>query len=223
MMRSKNSFENLRPWCCFGYSKNFGYVGVTVVEILKFEYEKTLVSTQHAEVLWCGGFLSSLARAAALQQPLHTRTQSHMQYRVHLPPKLTVPSFGWWHLKTHFRYLRGGRGVQAVPIFGTTKVRSAFSTNAQISFASVVLESVLGTFPFSATHLTVYLILYSSGCNARGNFRALEGSETERRDLLEGMEQKSVSPTRGHWFAVQANQCFLGLAPLIFDCLRPPC
>ena len=36
--------------------------------------------------------------------------------------------------------------------------------------------------------------------------KALGGSETETRDLLGGMEENSVSSTRGHWFNLQANQ-----------------
>ena len=36
--------------------------------------------------------------------------------------------------------------------------------------------------------------------------KALRGSETETRELLGGTEENSVSPMRGHWFALQANQ-----------------
>ena len=40
--------------------------------------------------------------------------------------------------------------------------------------------------------------------------KAFQGSETETRELLggTGTEENSVSPTRGHWFALQANQWF---------------
>ena len=38
--------------------------------------------------------------------------------------------------------------------------------------------------------------------------KALQGSETETRELLGGTEENSVSPMRGHWFALQANQWF---------------
>ena len=38
--------------------------------------------------------------------------------------------------------------------------------------------------------------------------KALQGSETETRELLEGTEENSVSPMRGHCFALQANQRF---------------
>ena len=38
--------------------------------------------------------------------------------------------------------------------------------------------------------------------------KAIQGSETETRELLGGTTENSVSPTRGHWFALQANQDF---------------
>ena len=59
---------------------------------------------------------------------------------------------------------------------------SAFSTNAQSRFASVVVEGVPGTSAPSAAHLTV------SGSNAR------DGD----KEMLEGTEENSVSLTRGH-------------------------
>ena len=36
--------------------------------------------------------------------------------------------------------------------------------------------------------------------------KALQGSWTELRELLGGMDENSFSPTRGRWFALQANQ-----------------
>ena len=38
--------------------------------------------------------------------------------------------------------------------------------------------------------------------------KALQGSETETRELLGGTTENSVSPMRGHWFALLANQSF---------------
>ena len=38
--------------------------------------------------------------------------------------------------------------------------------------------------------------------------KALQGSETELRALPGGTEEKSVSPTKGHLFALNANQYF---------------
>ena len=35
--------------------------------------------------------------------------------------------------------------------------------------------------------------------------KALQGSETETREWLGGTEENIVSPTRGHWFALQAQ------------------
>ena len=49
-------------------------------------------------------------------------------------------------------------------------IKSAFSTNAQSRFASVVVDCP-GTFAPSAAHLTVSLYLCSSGSNARGESR----------------------------------------------------
>ena len=51
---------------------------------------------------------------------------------------------------------------------------------------------------------------------------APQGSETEMRELLVGTEEKSISFSRGHWFAWRANQWFF-CASLKFDCLWPPC
>ena len=61
--------------------------------------------------------------------------------------------------------------------------------------------------PEGPAHLMVSLILRSSRSNAQGESRApclkkaLQGSETETRELLGGTKEKNVSLTRGHWFA----------------------
>ena len=49
--------------------------------------------------------------------------------------------------------------------------------------------------------------------------------QTETRELLRGMEENSVSPTRGRWFVLQVNQLFFFtyLAHLIIGCLFQPC
>ena len=51
--------------------------------------------------------------------------------------------------------------------------------------------------------------------------KALQGSETETRELLGGTKEKSISLTRGHWFALQTQWFFTHLAFTIFDCLGP--
>ena len=38
--------------------------------------------------------------------------------------------------------------------------------------------------------------------------KALQGSETETSELLGATEENSISLTRGHWFALQANKWF---------------
>ena len=68
--------------------------------------------------------------------------------------------------------------------------------------------TVPGTSAPSTTHLTVSLYLCSSGSNARGQSRVLDGvlvsvvleatDETKTSELLGGTEENSVSPMRGH-------------------------
>ena len=83
-------------------------------------------------------------------------------------------------------------------------------------FASVVFDSVLG--PLRLARLTWLCPCFSVVPEAtheasRGPEKgavsakkALRGSETETRELLGGTEENRVSPKRGHWFALQANQ-----------------
>ena len=77
------------------------------------------------------------------------------------------------------------------------KTKSAFSTNAQSRFASIVVDGVLGHEP-SAAHLTVSLYLCSSGSNAQGELRDLEGPWTETGEFLGGRLEKSIFPMQGH-------------------------
>ena len=87
----------------------------------------------------------------------------------------------------------------------------------QSRFTSVVHDGDLGLLsstPPSSAHVTVSLFLCGSGSKARGDLRALEcqlkkalqGSETQTRELLGRKEEKSISLTRGHCFALQAIQ-----------------
>ena len=95
----------------------------------------------------------------------------------------------------------------APPIFGTTKT-SAFSTKAQSRFAIVVLNGVLGPLRL-AQHTRrcpcVSVVLEATHEVSQGPLmgavsaqKALQGSETETRELLGGTEENHVSPTRGH-------------------------
>ena len=97
-------------------------------------------------------------------------------------------------------------------------VKCAFSTNAQSRFASVVVDGVLGP-PRLARHTwrcpCISVVPEATHEASRGPEKgavsaqkALRGSETETRELLGGTEENSVSPMRGHWFALQANQWF---------------
>ena len=101
------------------------------------------------------------------------------------------------------------------PVFGTKK-KSAFSTNAQSRFASVVLDGVLRP-PRLSWHTLrcpcFSVVPEATNEASRGPLKgavsaqkALQGSETEPRELLGGTEENSVSPMRGHRFALQANQ-----------------
>ena len=107
-------------------------------------------------------------------------------------------------------------------------VKSAFSTNAHSRFELAVLavswDLERGT-P-SCVLVTLYVLLETTHKVSRGAVsaqKALQGSKTVTRELLGGTEEKSISPTRGHWFALQANEwIFTYLAPLIFNCLQPP-
>ena len=94
--------------------------------------------------------------------------------------------------------------------------KSAFSTNTQSRFASCVFDGVLGT-PRVAQHTwrcpCISVVPEATHEASRGPEKgavsaqkALRGSETETRELLGGTEENSVSPMRGHWFALQANQ-----------------
>ena len=56
-----------------------------------------------------------------------------------------------------------------------TGVKSAFPANAQSRFASAVLDGVLGPPRLETAHLMVPIYLCSSGSNAQGELRAIEG------------------------------------------------
>ena len=76
--------------------------------------------------------------------------------------------------------LGGGRDP---PTFSVATKTSAFSANAQLRLASDVLDGVLTSAP-SAPHLGVSLSLCSSGSNARGELRALEGCLVSSKNPL---------------------------------------
>ena len=83
-------------------------------------------------------------------------------------------------------------------------------------FASVVVDGVLG--PLRLARHTwrcpcISVVPEATHEASRGPEKgavsaqkALRGSETETRELLGGTEENRVSPMRGHWFALQANQ-----------------
>ena len=82
-------------------------------------------------------------------------------------------------------------------------LKSAFSTNAQSRFASVV-DSVLGP-PRLAWHTSDCVVPQAMHEASQGPLKgtrsaqkALQGSETETREVLGGTDENRVSPTRGH-------------------------
>ena len=96
--------------------------------------------------------------------------------------------------------------------------KSAFATNAQSRFASVVVDGVLGP-PRLACHTwrcpCISVVPEATHKASRRPMKgavsaekALKGSETETRELLGGMEEMIVSSTRVHWFPLQANKSF---------------
>ena len=98
------------------------------------------------------------------------------------------------------------KGGQASPIFRTMKT-SAFSTNAQSRFASAVLSGVLGP-PRLARHTwrcpcisvvpeAMHGVRLRPWRGTMSAQKALQGSETEKSELLGGTEENSVSPTKG--------------------------
>ena len=101
------------------------------------------------------------------------------------------------------------------PTFKTAKSKCVFNKHT-IKVCISCSWQFPGPSAPSAAHLTVSWILCSSKSNARGESRAherrricsksLEGSKMEMMELLGGMEEKSLSPTWGQWFALLANQ-----------------
>ena len=68
--------------------------------------------------------------------------------------------------------------------------KSAFSTNAQSRFASVVVDRDLGPLGLSRPHLTVSLYICSSGSNARGESRALEGRRVSSKKRVQNRDEE---------------------------------
>ena len=104
-----------------------------------------------------------------LLNPRATSPRNLFLYNIDRSRFIEAVRVGDWKL---IKVSRGVGWGRAHPIFGTKKA-IAFSTNAQSRFESVVL--VLCSWDLRALTLTVSLYLCSSGSNARGKLRALEG------------------------------------------------
>ena len=94
-------------------------------------------------------------------------------------------------------------GPEPFQFFEATK-RSAFSTNAQLRFSSVVLGGILGSLRLTwHTRQSLYQMQHTRQgegpcwalCQLKKPF---QGSEPEMRELLGGTEDNSVSPITGH-------------------------
>ena len=105
----------------------------------------------------------------------------------------------------------GARGARALSIFQNNEKKCVFNKRT-IKVSVSCSWRCLGPYHLVA-YLMVSLYLCSSGSNAGGELRvleghrvsskALQGSETETRKLLGGTEEKNVSSTRGHWFVTK--------------------
>ena len=112
---------------------------------------------------------------------------------------------------------KGGPGPQT---FGKKKTK-VFSTNAQSRFASVILDGALDLHAkhatlehyrcFSTVPDTMLKVCQGPLKGAVSTQKALQGSETEMKELMGGRSEKSISLSRGHQFALQAPK---------FHCLK---
>ena len=105
-----------------------------------------------------------------------------------------------------------------------------FSTNTQSRLASVVVDGVLGP-PRLGRHTwrgpcmsvvseATHEVSRGPEKGAVSSQKALRGSKTETRELLEGTEENC-----GHWFALQENQWFFTLPASLYSiaCNLPLC
>ena len=107
------------------------------------------------------------------------------------------------------RYAHFTPGGAGPPIFIATN-KNAFSTNAQSRFASVALDGALR--PLRLARHTWKCPCFSvvpkqRTCRGWAQ-KALQGSETKTKELLEKRKRKVFPHTRDHWFACRANYDF---------------
>ena len=104
--------------------------------------------------------------------------------------------------------------------------RGIYSPQTSSNFLWLILRvsSDFGAWPVTPNSVLAYL-RQRTWLVAVSAQKTLKGLRRRRGSLLGGTEENSVSVARGHWFALQANQCFFTyLAPWYFiACLRPPC
>ena len=106
---------------------------------------------------------------------------------------------------------QGGQEGSGPSNFFEQQKQVRFQQTHHQSLRQLFLTVGPGTHPPSAAHFTVSLILCSSGSNTQGKPCDLKGT-ISARNALQGSrrrrrtEDNSVSPTSGHWVALQANQ-----------------
>ena len=121
----------------------------------------------------------------------------------------------WTIMTGRLYFTTGGEKGDPGPSNSFRIEKSSFLTNAHSRFASVVLDIILRPLCLSRYKLTMFLVL----CNSRNKSqvplkgtvsaqKAIQGSETEIRELLEGTEQKSYSLTRGYQFTSRKVNIF---------------
>ena len=127
-----------------------------------------------------------------------------------------------WKIQTFWKHIIGLNQVLSLTQlysfdFSQSRI-GVFSTNARSRFVLAVFDGVLGPLRlarqtwlcpcFSVVPKATYEASQGPLKGTVSAEKALQGSETETRELLGGTEEKSISPMRGHWFTLQANQWF---------------
>ena len=108
-------------------------------------------------------------------------------------------------------FLKGLGGPALPPLIFVTMKTSMFSTNGHPRFTSIVLDCVLRPPCLARTTPKVYLYLRKQCARRR------QGS------YWQGMKEINISPTRDSLICHPSKSVFFTyLAPLMFDCLRPP-
>ena len=126
----------------------------------------------------------------------------------------------------------GAKGVAALPL----QFSEQWKARKCVFYKRMVYVSCYWRCPGTSASIKAHLMVsLCSKVNSRGKDegprRALSQLRkpftwvwyTETRMLLGGNEERSLSPKRDYWFALQANKSMNFLSTWILDCLRTPC